>query len=82
MVSLTYGNAGVTSVETAADTAGRPETAAPRASWLARFFDAMMQARMQQAQREIRLYTRLIPPAPGDAPRTKAEAKDVPFGGW
>ena len=61
MVALTYSEARVARVETAPKTVAA-ETLAPRKSFLRRFFDAMMEARMQQAQREIRLYTRLVSP--------------------
>lgn len=57
MVALTYGNA-----STAAKSAVVTETKAPAKSFFRRFLDAMMEARMAQAQREIRLYTRLVSP--------------------
>ena len=38
------------------------ENRAPRKGFLRLFLDAMMEARMHQAQREIRLYTRLVSP--------------------
>ena len=56
MVALTYGNA-----SPAATVAAVTETKAPAKGFFARFFDAVMEARMQQAQREIRMYTRLAP---------------------
>lgn len=56
MVALTYGNA-----PTAAKTAAT-ETPAPAKGFFARFFEALMDARMKQAQREIRLYGRLVTP--------------------
>jgi len=62
MVALTYGEARVARIETAPKTVAAAETQAPRKSFFRRFFDAMMEARMQQAQREIRLYTRLVSP--------------------
>lgn len=58
MVALTYGNA-----PTAAKTVAATETQAPAKGFFRRFLDAMMEARMKQAQREIRLYTRLEYPA-------------------
>src|ERR1019366_8293508 len=39
---------------------GRAKTAVPRKSWFARFLDAMIEARMEQARREIRMHTRLL----------------------
>ncbi|WP_137043744.1 hypothetical protein [Pseudolabrys sp. FHR47] len=56
MVALTYGNA-PTAAKSAAKAA--TETRAPAKGFFARLLDAMMEARMKQAQREIRLYTRL-----------------------
>jgi hypothetical protein len=56
MVALTYGNA-----PTAEKTA--TETQAPAKSFFRRFLEAMMEARMKQAQREIRLYGHLTAPA-------------------
>lgn len=59
MVALTYSEApAVTSAKVAAKTAPAAEVQAPRKGFFARFLDAMMEARMKQAQREIRLYGR------------------------
>ncbi|RDV04984.1 hypothetical protein DXH78_10675 [Undibacter mobilis] len=58
MVALTYGNA-----PTAAKTVATTDTQAPAKSFFRRFLEAMMEARMKQAEREIRLYTRLEYPA-------------------
>ncbi len=63
MVALTYSDAGVARVETASKTVAAAETQAPRKGFFGRFLEAMMEARMHQAQREIRLYTRLVAPA-------------------
>lgn len=57
MVALTYGHA-----PTAAKTVAATETQAPAKGFFARFLDAMMEARMRQAEREIRLYGRLVTP--------------------
>jgi len=57
MVALTYGNA-----PTAAKTVAATEIKAPAKGFFARFFEALMDARMKQAQREIRLYGRLVTP--------------------
>jgi hypothetical protein len=38
---------------------------------------ALIEARMQQARREVSTHTRLIPFA-----RVKADPNDIPFGGW
>ena len=61
MVALTYGDARVADADTAPNEAAKTAAAAPRKAWYVRLFDAMMEARMQQAQREIRMYTRLMP---------------------
>lgn len=58
MVALTYGTA-----PTATKTAAATEVKAPAKGFFARFVEAMMEARMKQAQREIRLYTKLEYPA-------------------
>ena len=62
MVALTYSEApAVTAAKsgvTAAKTAPATGVQAPRKGFFARFLDAMMEARMKQAQREIRLYGR------------------------
>lgn len=57
MVALTYGTA-----PTATKTAAATEVKAPAKGFFARFLDAMMEARMQQARREMRLYGRLVTP--------------------
>jgi hypothetical protein len=81
MVALTYGDTRVSGVETKIAT--NAETA-PRPSWFARFLAAMMESRMRQAEREVRLYARLLPPA-YDAPDElpfQSVSKDTPRGGW
>lgn len=78
MVALTYATA------TPAGTARKvTKTAAPakaaRKTFFARFFDAVMEARMRQAQREIRLYTRALPE---DSPFGPQDKSGTPRGGW
>ncbi len=62
MVALTFSEAPAVSAKTSAAAKAAPaaELQAPRKTFLARFLDAMMEARLQQAQREIRLYSRHI----------------------
>lgn len=61
MVALTYSEApAATATKSVAKTAPAAEVQAPRKPFLARFLDAMMEARLKQAQREIRLYSRHI----------------------
>jgi len=59
MVALTYSEApAATAAKVGVKTAPAAEVLAPRKSFFARFLDAMMDARLKQAQREIRLYAR------------------------
>jgi len=79
MAAVTYG---VVRVPDAA----RPDAAqaAPRKGLWTRFFDALMQSRMRQAEREIRLYTARLPyrfDEAGDR-LVKTRSEDLPFGGW
>lgn len=89
MVAVTYGDARVPGAGAAAKdatttTAARAEAAAPRKSWLVRLFDAIVEARMQQARREIRMYTRLMPYTVDEHGRRmlKTAMNDAPYGGW
>lgn len=79
MVALTYGDTRVSGVETK-----NASTAAPGKSWFARFVDAMMESRMRQAEREIRLYARLLPPLHVEQAELPFQdvTKDSPRGGW
>lgn len=71
MVALTYGDTRVATPDVKTAT-----TTAPRQGFFGRFLAAMMEARMRQAEREIRLYTpRVMPLAPLPAD------KDAPHGG-
>lgn len=81
MVALTYGDARVATPEskTAAKIATKaaPKAAAstaPRQTWFARFLAAMMESRMRQAEREVRLY------APQMLPLLR-EDSNTPHGG-
>lgn len=55
MNALTY------DLRTAAATAKTADTAAPKKGFWARAFDAMVESRMRQAERELRLHSHLIP---------------------
>ena len=82
MVALTYGDARVGSVDTAPKAAATA-VAAPRKHWFVRLFEAMMEARMQQAMREVRMYTRLMPyTVDENGKRTLKTGTDMPAGGW
>jgi hypothetical protein len=81
MVALTYGDARLAGVDTAPNEATNTIAAAPRKAWYARLFDAMVEARMQQARREIRMYTTLMPYTVDDKGQLTAGA-NTPVGGW
>ena len=72
MVAVTYGVAR----GRAADTVARGKT------WVARFMDALIEARMQQARREIRLHTGLLPYSLDERGNrlVKTGVNDMPFG--
>lgn len=82
MVALTYGDARLGNADSAATT----ETAAPiapRKAWYARMFDAMVEARMQQARREIGMYARLAPYMFDQNGNLKHKSEtESPAGGW
>ena len=46
--------------------------------------DALIEARMEQARREIRMYTRLMPYTLDDRGNrlVKSDTGNMPFGGW
>ena len=83
MVAVTYGVARVSAAEPAAE-AGRAKDAVPHKTWYARFFDALIEARMQQARREIRMHTGLLPYSLDERGNrlVKTGSGDMPFGGW
>ncbi len=64
----------------------RAEAAVPRKSWFARFMDALIESRMQQAQREIKVHAHLLLPDIQLDERgnrlVKTDTGDMPFGGW
>ena len=87
MVAVTYGVARVTAAgkRRAASTAKRAEAAAPRKSWFARFMDALIEARMQQARREIaHAHPACCPTRSTNAATgwSRPAPSDMPFGGW
>ncbi len=83
MVAVTYGVARVTAAESAstAPKTARAETAAPRKSWFGHFIDVLVEARMMQAQREIRMYTDLLPYTLDERGNRliKTNSGDIPF---
>ncbi|OYY06794.1 MAG: hypothetical protein B7Y70_16010 [Rhizobiales bacterium 35-68-8] len=81
MVALTYGDARLGNVEQAPQATAA--AAMPRKAWYVRLFDAMVAARMQQAEREIRLYTRLMPYTLDESgQRILKTDTNSPVGGW
>jgi hypothetical protein len=83
MVAFTYDVTRVPAVEAAAKSA-RADQATPRKSWLARFFDAMVEARLAQAEREIRRHIHLLPYTLDERGNrlVKTRPADMRFGGW
>ena len=72
MVAVTYGGA-----------RGRAaQSVAPGKTWLARFMDALIESRLQQARREIRLHTGLLPYSLDERGNrlVKTGVNDMPFG--
>ncbi len=83
MVAVTYGVARVPTAEPTAR-AARAKTAASGKSWFARFMDALIEARMQQARREIRIHAGVLPFSLDERGNRllKTGSGDMPFGGW
>ena len=83
MVAVTYDVARVPAGE-AAPKAARAETAAPRKPWYVRYMDALVEARTQQARREVARYRNLLPYSLDERGNrlVKTGSKDMPFGGW
>ena len=82
MVALTYGEAHAAGAGSAPKEAAKTVVTAPRKAWYVRLFEAMMEARMQQANREIRLYTRLTPTTGGKSQNVVKTDANTPVGGW
>lgn len=83
MVAVTYGVARVPTAKPAAK-AGRAETAVPRKSWFTRFMDALIEARMRQARREIARHSHLLPYNLDERGNrlVQFDSENMPFGGW
>lgn len=80
MVAVTYGVARVPAAEAAAKTALK----APRKSWFGHFIDVLIEARMMQAQHEIRMHTQWLPVTLDENGNrfVKTDSADAPLGGW
>jgi hypothetical protein len=92
MVAVTYGvsrvRAGKTSVKTSAKTsktsAKAADQAPPQQNFFARFFEALVESRLQQAHREIVRHAHLLPYSLDERGNrlVKVDGRDMPFGGW
>ncbi len=80
MTAVTYGDARVPAAA-AAQTAAK---AGPRKPFLARFMDALIEARMRQARREIARHLELLPYTLDERGNriVKIGKTEMPFGGW
>ena len=81
MVAVTYDTARVAARQ--AVKAARAEAAA-RKPWYARLMDALIEARMQQARREIARHVELLPYTLDERGNrlVKIGKSEMPFGGW
>lgn len=79
MVAVTYDVARVPAAGAAA-----PAKAAPGRRWSTRPMDALIEARMVQARREVARHLHFLPYSLGERGSrvVKAGARDMPFGGW
>ena len=80
MAAITYGIARVPAAE-AAETV---QAAAACKSWFARFMDALIESRMQQAQREIARHVELMAYTFDERTNkfVKSDKDAMPLGGW
>lgn len=79
MVAVTYDVAKVP-----ASGAAAPAKATPRKRWYARLMDALIEARMEQARREVARYSHFLPYFLDERGNrvVRTGARDMPFGGW
>ena len=85
MVAVTYGVSRVRGGKSRAKTARKTAVDAPaQKSFFARFMDAMVEARMRQAHREIVRHAHLLPYSLDERGNRliSVGGKDMPFGGW
>jgi hypothetical protein len=82
MVAATYDVARARAADAAG--AAAPAKAAPRKRWFARWMDALIEARMEQARREVARHMHFLPYALDENGNrvVKTRADDMPFGGW
>jgi hypothetical protein len=85
MVAVTYGVARVPAAEAAPKAASKTgPKAAARKSWFGHFIDVLIEARMMQAQHEIRMHTQWLPYTLDERGNrfVKTDSVDAPRGGW
>jgi hypothetical protein len=90
MVAVTYGVSRVRAGRTSAKTSSKSSTtsakaadkAPPQQNFFARFFDALVESRLQQAHREIMRHAHLLPYSLDERGNRLIGTKDMPFGGW
>jgi hypothetical protein len=84
MVAVTYGVARVRAAKTLAKAAARAKRPASGRGAFARFFDALVESRLQQAHREIVRHAHLLPYSLDERGNRliKVDGKGMPFGGW
>jgi hypothetical protein len=80
MTAVTYGDARVPAA-TAPQTA---EKAGPRKNFLVRFMEALVEARMRQARREVARHLAMLPYTLDERGNriVKIGKSEMPFGGW
>jgi len=61
MSTATLRYSGPLAEATSSSKSGSPKAGASRKGWFARFYDAVIEARMRQAMRELAMHRHLIP---------------------
>ena len=84
MVAVTYGVSRVRAARTLAKAAAKAKKPASGPNVFARFFDALVESRLQQAHREIMRHAHLLPYTVDERGNrlVNVGGKDMPFGGW
>jgi hypothetical protein len=82
MVAVTYGVR--VPAGKAKTSSGKTAKAAPVKSWFARFMVALMEARMEQARREVERHVHLLPYTFDEHGNrlVKIGGRNIPLGGW
>ena len=84
MVAVTYGVSRVRAAKSLARAAAKAKRPASGRGALARFFDALVESRLQQAHREIMRHAHLLPYTLDERGNrlVNVGGKNMPFGGW